>query len=204
MPFCGNNAFSLCDVQERLRLETSVKSAVGINNNTNAVSLGGQTVDMTGNWDYKKNVGGKISDYDNIIKQSAQRLNLDWRLCAALCYVESNFNPNAKNGRAKGMWQIIYWSESAPKGYKNDEYAFNPEISTLGFENIMSKHLNKFKNAQSRNDQIALAIQCYHDGSINEKSPLNWAKRIPGICGKDEESYQYVPKILKRYRKYCS
>ena len=105
--------------------DLAIDEVVGVNHANCVTSYGGQIVDMTGDWNWKEGVGGKISEYDAIIKESAKRLNLDWRLCAALCYTESRFNPKAYNpSGAKGMWQIIFWSENAPSGCKDNSYAY--------------------------------------------------------------------------------
>lgn len=185
----------------------SVREAVGINKNGSVKSYGGQTLDMTGNWNWKGNVGGKISRYDSIIKATAQRLNLDWRLCAALCYCESKFNPTIVNDstKATGLWQIIrkFWRTYAPDGCYNDSFLTNPAKSTLGFEKVMRRHLNNNARAETRNDQIALAIQCWHDGSLGGYSP-RWYDRKRGKYGSTNESYKYVPRIIKKYKEYCA
>ena len=185
----------------------SVREAVGINKNGTVTSYGKQTVDMTGNWNWKGNVGGKISNYDSIIKATAQRLNLDWRLCAALCYCESRFNPTIVNDstKATGLWQIIrkFWRTYAPDGCYNDSFLTDPKLSTLGFEKVMRRHLNNNANAETRNDQIALAIQCWHDGSLGGPSP-RWYNRRRGKYGSTNESYKYVPRIIKKYKEYCA
>ena len=184
----------------------SVREAVGINKNGSVKSYGGQTLDMTGNWNWKGNVGGKISRYDSIIKATAQRLNLDWRLCAALCWCESGFNPTIENSiGATGLWQIIkrFWRTYAPDGCYNDSFLKDPAKSTLGFEKVMRRHLNNNANAETRNDQIALAIQCWHDGSLGGPSP-RWYNRRRGKYGSTNESYKYVPRIIKKYKEYCA
>lgn len=184
----------------------SVREAVGINKNGSVKSYGGQTLDMTGNWNWKGNVGGKISRYDSIIKATAQRLNLDWRLCAALCWCESGFNPTIENSiGATGLWQIIkrFWRTYAPDGCYNDSFLTDPAKSTLGFEKVMRRHLNNNARAETRNDQIALAIQCWHDGSLGGYSP-RWYDRKRGKYGSTNESYKFVPRIIKKYKEYCA
>ena len=187
----------------------SVREAVGMNKNGTVTSYGKQTVDMTGNWNWigNGNVGGKISDYDSIIKDTAKELNLDWRLCAALCYCESKFNPTIVNDstKATGLWQIIrkFWRTYAPDGCYNDSFLTNPAKSTLGFEKVMRRHLNNNARAETRNDQIALAIQCWHDGSLGGYSP-RWYDRKRGKYGSTNESYKYVPRIIKKYKEYCA
>lgn len=184
----------------------SVREAVGINKNGSVKSYGGQTLDMTGNWNWKGNVGGKISRYDSIIKATAQRLNLDWRLCAALCFCESGFNATIENSiGATGLWQIIkkFWRTYAPDGCYNDSFLTDPAKSTLGFEKVMRRHLNNNARAETRNDQIALAIQCWHDGSLGGYSP-RWYDRKRGKYGSTNESYKYVPRIIRKYKEYCA
>ena len=184
----------------------SVREAVGINKNGSVKSYGGQTLDMTGNWNWKGNVGGKISRYDSIIKATAQRLNLDWRLCAALCFCESGFNATIENSiGATGLWQIIkkFWRTYAPDGCYNDSFLKDPAKSTLGFEKVMRRHLNNNARAETRNDQIALAIQCWHDGSLGGYSP-RWYDRKRGKYCSTNESYKYVPRIIKKYKEYCA
>ena len=210
MSLCKTNTINTSDVSPSAYQGTSysVREAVGINKNGTVTSYGKQTVDMTGNWNWKGNVGGRISRYDNIIKATAQRLNLDWRLCAALCYCESGFNPTIENSiGATGLWQMIttFWRTYAPYGYECTDSSFlkDPRKSTLGFEKVMARHLNNNARAETRNDQIALAIQCYHDGSLGGASP-RWYDRKRGKYGKTNESYQYVPKIIRKYKEYCA
>ena len=210
MSLCKTNTINTSDVSPAAYQGTSysVREAVGINKNGSVTSYGKQTVDMTGNWNWKGNVGGRISRYDNISKATAQRLNLDWRLCAALCYCESGFNPTIENSiGATGLWQIIktFWRTYVPDGYGYTDYSFlkDPAKSTLGFEKVMRRHLNNNARAETRNDQIALAIQCYHDGSLGGASP-RWYDRKRGKYGNTNESYQYVPKIIRKYKEYCA
>ena len=185
----------------------SVREAVGINKNGSVKSYGGQTLDMTGNWNWKGNVGGEISRYDSIIKATAQSLNLDWRLCAALCFCESGFKPTIVNEitGATGLWQIIddFWRDYAPPNCYNPSFLTDPKLSTLGFEKVMRRHLNNNARAETRNDQIALAIQCWHDGSLGGYSP-RWYDRKRGKYGKTSESYKYVPRIIRKYKEYCA
>ncbi|RKX18011.1 MAG: lytic transglycosylase F [Candidatus Zixiibacteriota bacterium] len=51
---------------------------------------------------------GKISPYDDIIKDYAKGLHWDWRLLASLIYQESHFNPQAKSwAGAFGLMQLM-------------------------------------------------------------------------------------------------
>jgi membrane-bound lytic murein transglycosylase F len=52
--------------------------------------------------------GGRISPYDELIKEAANELGWDWRLVAALIYKESRFNPRATSwAGAEGLMQLM-------------------------------------------------------------------------------------------------
>jgi membrane-bound lytic murein transglycosylase F len=52
--------------------------------------------------------GGRISPYDELIKDAAKDLGWDWRLLAAQIYRESKFNPKAESwAGAKGLMQLM-------------------------------------------------------------------------------------------------
>ena len=51
---------------------------------------------------------GKVSQYDDIIKESSTSINWDWRLLASLICQESRFNPNVRSlAGAFGLMQIM-------------------------------------------------------------------------------------------------
>ena len=52
--------------------------------------------------------GGKISPYDDLIKEMAEDIGWDWRLLAAQIYKESKFNPRAVSwAGARGLMQLM-------------------------------------------------------------------------------------------------
>lgn len=58
--------------------------------------------------DYLLLKGGKISGYDELIKEGAKKLNWDWRLMASQIYQESQFKPNVKSwAGAIGIMQLL-------------------------------------------------------------------------------------------------
>lgn len=51
---------------------------------------------------------GRISAYDNLIKENAEEIGWDWRLLAALIHQESRFNPEAQSAfGATGLMQLM-------------------------------------------------------------------------------------------------
>ncbi len=79
---------------------------------------------------------GKISDYDELIKKNATRINWDWRLLAALVHKESKFNPQTKSWRgAVGLMQLMPRTAGS--------YGISPSDLTNPAKNILvgTKHL---------------------------------------------------------------
>jgi membrane-bound lytic murein transglycosylase F len=58
--------------------------------------------------DYSSLTGGKLSPYDQQIKEGAKTLGWDWRLVASIVYQESNFNPKVESwAGAIGLMQVM-------------------------------------------------------------------------------------------------
>jgi membrane-bound lytic murein transglycosylase F len=52
--------------------------------------------------------GGKISEYDDILKEQSKLLDWDWRLLASLIFEESTFNPDVRSwAGAFGLMQLM-------------------------------------------------------------------------------------------------
>src|SRR5690606_10562581 len=57
---------------------------------------------------FATNSDGKVSPFDDIIKNYADTIGWDWRLVAALIYQESRFNPSVTSPRgAYGLMQVM-------------------------------------------------------------------------------------------------
>lgn len=58
--------------------------------------------------DYSSLSGGRLSDYDDMIREEAEALGWDWRLVASVMYQESGFNPNVRSwAGAVGLMQLM-------------------------------------------------------------------------------------------------
>ncbi|MDE5850142.1 MAG: transglycosylase SLT domain-containing protein [Muribaculaceae bacterium] len=80
---------------------------------------------------------GQISPYDHIFKEAGKKSGLDWRLIAAIAYVESNFNAEISSwAGALGLMQVMPRTAAA-HGYTAEEM-LNPvkcvdvAVKTLG------------------------------------------------------------------------
>jgi len=60
------------------------------------------------NSDYSSLHGGRLSDFDETIRDEAEALGWDWRLVASVMYQESGFNPNVRSwAGAVGLMQLM-------------------------------------------------------------------------------------------------
>ena len=85
---------------------------------------------------------GRISPFDNIFKAAAKKAGLDWRLIAAIAYVESHFDADVKSwAGAMGIMQVMPRTAQS-HGYSPEEM-LNPTkcvdvaVKTLGDLNSM-------------------------------------------------------------------
>lgn len=165
------------------------------------------TVDFgNSDWNYKE-VNTHISTaLDPLFKETGKKFDIDWRLLAAWCFKESGFNSKARNtekegNTAAGIWQFTdeTWNTNVPDGLKenapNYSKRFIPKNSMQAFESLLKKEFNQFKNAASRKDKIAFAIQAHHDG-INKPKGTSWANATFG-------DKTYLKEILNKYHGYC-
>lgn len=179
---------------------------ISINGGNNNEGANFASYGFRGDWDHKRNYdSGRLSDYDSHFQKAGREndINLDWRLVAAHAFIESGWKPQAKaiKGTAGGLYQFTddTWKSCAPKGYKGVDYKYNPAIATQAYINLMTALLKQFRHAETRNDQILLALQSYHDGVIGGTTWVN-------VRGNDytyqEEGRSYVPKIMEQYKRF--
>lgn len=173
--------------------------------------------------------GGKISEYDEVIKLYSKEINWDWRLLASMIYQESRFDPQAKAWTgAQGLMQIL--PETA-EHFKVDSLN-NP------FENIKAgaAYINWLHNfwqdsIQNPQEEIYFVLGSYNVGAghildarrLAEKLGKNknvWIHNVEdclrlkskpeyynlpevkyGYC-RGLEPYQYVRSIMSRYQHY--
>jgi membrane-bound lytic murein transglycosylase F len=58
--------------------------------------------------EFFSNTGGKISEYDDLLKEYSKKLDWDWRIIASLIYQESQFDPSARSwAGAIGLMQLL-------------------------------------------------------------------------------------------------
>ncbi len=130
--------------------------------------------------------GGKISQYDNLFRHSADAIGWDWRLLAAVCFVESGFRNDVTSwAGAKGIMQIM---PSTGRLYGVDaagllDPATSIETAAKIFKVLEDSYKPQIKNQRERlkfilaaynsgpghiSDAIALARKYGHDPAVWE------------------------------------
>lgn len=172
---------------------------------------------------------GKISDFDDIIKEKCKNTNWDWKLIASLIFQESRFNPNAGSwAGASGLMQIM--PETA-KMVRIDEYDSPSKNIEAGMRYI--KYLESIfkKELSDTTEIIPFVLASYNVGPghildarrlakkygknpdlwynntdffiLNKANPLYYKDNLSrnGYCN-GEEPYNYVEEIMARYYHY--
>lgn len=176
--------------------------------------------------------GNKLSPYDDLIKEGAQRLGWDWRLLAALVYQESRFNPYGESwAGARGLMQLM--PETARRfGAKNLN---DPQQSlTAGVDFL--KFLDDYwsKSVPDSSERLKFVLASYNAGlshivdakNLTQKygsdsDTARWGNNVEafllkksevkfyrdpvvtaGYC-KCEEPVHYIKDVLERYEEYC-
>lgn len=172
---------------------------------------------------------GKISDYDELLKEKAKIIDWDWRLLSALISQESNFDPKAKSWvGAFGLMQLM--PETA---YRYDVDSLSSAIDNVdaGVRHLKYLKYKLDKTLTDKTDELNFLLASYNVGLghvldarrlavKNGKNPDQWKGSVDyyllnkskpeffndpvvkyGYC-RGAEPYQYVIKILERYNNY--
>lgn len=179
--------------------------------------------------DYSSLGGNKLSPYDDLIKEGAQKLGWDWRLLAAVVYQESRFRPKDVSwAGAQGLMQIMPRT-GKELGLKNP---YDPKQNIrAGVKYLV--YLNNYwsKTIFNKEERLKFILASYNGGLTHVKDaqrlaekygkdPTLWDNNVEeflskksdpmfyqdaitrgGYC-KCEEPIQYVRSVLLRYEEY--
>ncbi len=171
---------------------------------------------------------GRISEYDSLIKVSANRLGWDWRLLASMIYQESRFDTTASSwAGAEGLMQVI-----PAIAEEFGDYDLNDPAQSIAAGTEYLKYLQDiWSDVPDSLDRIKFVLASYNVGEnhvmdarrLAEKYGANpdvWDDNVAkfllnkskskyyndevvkyGYC-RGSEPYNYVIDILKRYDEY--
>ncbi len=183
---------------------------------------------MRMNSDYSSLGGNKLSQYDILIKEGAEKLGWDWRLLASIVYQESKFQMGDESwAGAQGLMQLM--PETAKRFGANDVY--DPKENIKAGVNYL-RYLDRYwtKRIANEEERMKFILASYNAGLAHildsrklaekyGKDSQRWddveffllKKSDPkfykdplskaGYC-KCEEPVNYVKDVLLRYEEY--
>lgn len=172
---------------------------------------------------------GKISAYDDALRNMSRKYNLDWRLVASLIYQESQFNPDAKSW--KGAFGLMQMMPETAAIFGIDSNSTAVEQLEAGI--LYIKALDRELPAEIKNpdERIKFILAAYNVGIAhvydarrlaekNGKNPNLWSGHVDYYIlnksnptyyrdsvvrygyARGEETYNFVIEILDRFEHY--
>jgi|WetSurMetagenome_2_1015567.scaffolds.fasta_scaffold18777_2 membrane-bound lytic murein transglycosylase F len=171
---------------------------------------------------------GKLSPYDDYIRQYSQKMGWDWRLTASLIYQESKFKNNLTSWA--GAWGLMQLMPATARRFGVDTVSSPREQIRAGVEFI--NWLNKlFADIKDDNERVKFVLAAYNIGpghiidarNLARKTGVNpdkWDNNVAqcllskadpkyyndpvvkfGFCH-GNETFNYVTEVLERYEHY--
>ena len=178
--------------------------------------------------DFSSLNGGKLSPYDEEIKEGAKILGWDWRLLASLAYQESNFKPDLVSwAGAIGLMQVmpVTGKHFGAGDLHNPKQNIKAGVRFLRFlDNQWTK------TVKDKNERLKFVLASYNVGLSHVLDARNLAKKygknpekwgeveffliqksdpkyyrdsvsVAGYC-RCEEPVNYVKEVLNRFEEY--
>jgi membrane-bound lytic murein transglycosylase F len=179
--------------------------------------------------EYHSIKGGKISRYDDIIKEISTRYELDWRLLASLIYQESQFRINAESwAGAFGLMQLMPTTAAI---YGVDSTSSAADQVEAGVRFLKSLDRQMPEEITDPEERIKFILAAYNVGIAHifdarrlaekhGKDPNIWTDNVDYYIlnksnpkyyrdsvvrygyARGEETYNFVNEILDRYEHY--
>lgn len=181
--------------------------------------------------DYHSIYGGNISEYDDLIKQIAEKYHWDWRLIASIIYHESRFNRDA--GSWAGAYGLMQLMQSTADAFGIEDYTKpkqNIEAGVL-FLNWLNKRFVESIPDSTERVKFVLAAYNIGFGHVTDaqhlaeeygKNPLIWKDNVDeymlkkseakyyndsvvqyGYC-RGKEAVDYVQRVIDNYDQYIN
>ena len=108
--------------------------------------------------------GGRISAYDDIFKAAAKRSGLDWRLIAAIAYVESHFNAGVKSwAGALGLMQVMPRTARS-FGYSPEEMTDPSKCVDVAVKALVQIDKMLVKRVADPDERVKFVLAAYNSG----------------------------------------
>ncbi len=137
---------------------------------------------------------GEISKYDSFFQQYASICRWDWRLMAAQCYQESNFDPQARSwAGACGLMQIMP-STAVHLGLDRGRM-FDPESNIAAAAKFIKELESKFQDIPA-GERTNFVLASYNGGSYHVRDAMALAQKY----GKDPHRWNDVREFVLKLR----
>lgn len=179
--------------------------------------------------DFHSISGGKISEYDRLIKNLSDEYNWDWRMIASIIYHESRFNAKAESwAGAYGLMQLM---PSTASSLEVENFKKPKQNITGGLLLLNWLDEQFYEEIPDSTERIKFVLASYNVGlgHVQDaqrlakkygKSDVDWENNVGfflrnksaekyfkddvvrwGYC-RGEETYRYVSKVLHNYQHY--
>lgn len=173
---------------------------------------------------HRPDKSGRISRFDELIRNQTGATGLDWRFVAALTYQESRFYPNARSiADARGLMQVLPDFAGAQA-----DSLYSPGANVRAGLRLLTHSFRSYAYLDSL-DQLRFTLAEYHAGNghicdarriVMDRggNPNRWEgsleKSLPRLMQKrfydktrhgfyrGSETVDYVEEIMNRYRMY--
>lgn len=177
---------------------------------------------------YSQN-NGRVSEFDDLIKEQSKKLDWDWRLLASLVYQESRFKPDVESwAGAFGLMQLMPATASRYGVTQESSYEENVKAG-VSFLKWLDEHFDE--KVKNNDEKIKFILASYNAGlghildarrlaRKNGKNPNVWEDNVDQfVLHKSEpevyqdpvvkhgylrgtETYNYVNDIMDRFHHY--
>lgn len=140
-----------------------------------------------------------ISNYDELFRKYAKKINWDWRLLAALSYTESNFDPEQVSASgAIGLMQMMGITAKAAGIPK--ENLFIPEDNLKTCITYIKALQKAFSQIPDKGEQIKFILGAYNSGPGHIYDAMALARKY----NEDDSNWETVEKylLLKNKKEY--
>jgi len=121
--------------------------------------------------------------FDDLIRQAANKYQLDFGLIKAIIHTESGFNPNAKSGPgAQGLMQLMPATAARYNVANVWDPAQNIEAGSRHFRHLLNRY-----------DDLTLALAAYNAGEGNVRK----YNGVPPFA----ETRDYIQRVTGRYQR---
>lgn len=160
---------------------------------SNRVILG--PVDIT---TFNRRIRTRLPDYEETIRQEAEKYGFDWRLITAMIYQESHFNPRARSYTGvRGLMQIT----QATAREMGIESRVDPENSIRAGVRYLARLRDRFDDIKDDRERLLFALASYNVGYGHVRDAQKIAKN-KGMDPGTWESLKTVLPLLRRSEYY--